>query len=389
MRKNPERLAWLVLILSFTLCALTAAVVPASARRLIDEHTSTRPARLDIVHGTVLVKKAGTPGEQSAKDAMTVEPGDDVRTAGDARAILWLYDDSNIELGPDSSVSLRESYSTTFTDHVGVISLHLTAGSPVVNVALPTSVERRFTVTTGIGSLALDEGSYDLDLSRPNLGEAVVRVGKAVVSGAGSSVLCKTGERAEMRAGRPPNGPLSLAKNLVQNGNFTDAPLGVNWKGDERGSEGVKGTVSVATDRDGNLLRFSRRGQGHGENYAVQVIERDVSQFPSLRLSADIRLQLQTLGGGGVLGSEYPLHVRLLYRDARGREARYETGFYYQNQQGYPTPFGRQITQNEWYPFAVDLTKLDPRPAYLIYLEVAASGWDYESDVRNIAITAE
>jgi hypothetical protein len=90
MRRNPERLAWLVLILSFTICALSAAVLPPAARQLIDNRTSTRAARLDIIHGTVLVRRLGTPSEQGATAGMQVEPGDQVRTAGDARAILWL-----------------------------------------------------------------------------------------------------------------------------------------------------------------------------------------------------------------------------------------------------------------------------------------------------------
>ena len=68
MRKNPERLAWLVLLISFALCGLVATVVPVSARRFLDDHTSVRPARLDIIYGTVLVQRVGVNRWQLAHD---------------------------------------------------------------------------------------------------------------------------------------------------------------------------------------------------------------------------------------------------------------------------------------------------------------------------------
>ncbi len=397
MRKNPERLAWLVLLLSFALCALSATAIPAGAKRLLDEHTSARSARLDIVYGTVLVRRTGTTAEQGAQNGMAVEPGDTIRTAGDARAILWLFDDSNVELGPDSSLTIRESLSSTFSNQLSEIALYLADGKPSVNVALPSTLERRFRVDTPMGSFALDEGSYELDLSRPNSGEVVVRVGRALVSHLGTTVTSKTGQRVELKIGAPPNGPLSLARNLVQDPEFVlsrspEQPLGPFWRGDERDTEGEKGTVEVVEDLNGNYLRFFRQGKGHGENYAVQSLNLDVSQFRSLRLLLDVRLINQTLGGGGVAGTEYPLHVRLVYRDAR-REGRYEVGFYYQNPENHPTSSGSLVgilkPHGEWFTFEKDLLELDPRPTELIYVEIAASGWDYESHARNLRIMAE
>ncbi|MCL4464814.1 MAG: FecR domain-containing protein [Chloroflexi bacterium] len=394
MRRNPERLAWLVLVLSFAICAVTASVVPPAARQFIDTRTTTRTARLDIISGTTLVRRAGTPGEQSATIGMQIEPGDQVRTAGDARAILWLFDDSNVELGPDSTVTLLDSQSTVFTDRASVIALGLAEGKPIVNVALPGTQERQFTVSTRFGSLQLDEGAYEVDLSQADSAEAVVRIGQAMVTAADQTVTCRTGQRVALKSGSPPVGPLPLSKDLLTNGNFAlptsaELPLGPGWKGDERNSEGNKGTVQVVDDAAGNYLRFQRVGQGHGENYAVQVLERDVTQFRSLKLRLEVKLVNQSLSGGGVAGSEYPFHIRVLYRDARGREGRLELGLYYQNDQGYPTTYGQKRPKGEWFLVERDLATLEPRPAQLIYIELAASGWDYESYTRKVELIAE
>ena len=397
MRKNPQRLAWLVLLVSFALCGITATVVPAAATRLVEGHTSTRPARLDIIYGTVLVRQAGATGEQGAADDVRIEPGDSVRTAEYARAILWLFDDSNVELGPDTTVTLRESRGSTFSGQFSAIALHVSTGKPSVNVGLPRTKDRVFMVTTALGDVELGEGSYEIDLSRPGLAEAITRVGTALVSAEGETIVCKTGQRAELRPGEPPAGPLSLARNLIENGEFNqpvddEHPIGPNWRADERDTEGQLGWVRREEARSGYYLRFFREGKGHGENYVVQTIDRDVSQFRSLRLLVDIRLVNQTLSGGGIAGSEYPFHIRLSYRDARGREGRKTVGFYYHNPENLPTPIGIQWPQNQWRTYELDLldpAEIDPRPVYLFDLELVASGWDYESHVRNVRLMAE
>lgn len=400
MLKNRERLAWLVLILAFALFLVTVTAVPVAGKRIIDEHTTVHPARLDIVRGTVLVQRVGTPGEQSAKDGMSIDPGDVVRTAGDARAIVWLFDQSNVELGPDSTISVGNSFSTTFSDAFSAISLHLAGGRPNVNVALPGTRQRQFRVEIANASLDLEEGSYELDLAKPDLEEAIVRVGRALASSLGTTIALKTGQRVEIAAGSDPVGPLTLERNLVKNGDFSipvtpNSPLGDHWRGDQRRTEGQLGTVMLVPDAEGNYLQFRRLGSGHGENYAVQMLDLNVSQYHSLKLSAELRLVQQSLGGGGVAGTEFPVHIRLIYQDVGGRERRFETGFYYQNPEGHPTSSaevaGQLTPQNVWIPFEVDLMRLDTsaRPVHLIYLEIAASGWDYESHVRNVQILAE
>lgn len=396
MKRNPERLAWFVIITAFIIFCLIVALVPPAVGAYVSNHTTVRPARLDIIQGTVLLSRAGTPGEQVAGDETTIEPGDSVRTAGDARAILWLFDDSNVEIAPDSTVTLYESEASTFSSAYSRIVLHLADGRPVVSVALPSTEKRDFIVRTNYGDseLALDEGSYALDLTKPGTGELIVRVGNAAVAGLGEQITCKTGQRAVLHPGHPPEGPLPLQRNLLANGDFT-LPLGSEqggestWLVGERDREGNRGTVEIVEHRDGNYLRFARKGEGHCEDYAVQILNVDVSEYRSLRLEMEVRLVEQSLSGGGVAGTEYPFHVRLQYRDTRDRQTTIHEGLYFQNEDGNPVPLGHRWPQGQWHRYTLDLSVNDPRPASIVYVELAASGWDYESHVRNVRLIAE
>jgi hypothetical protein len=101
----------------------------------------------------------------------------------------------------------------------------------------------------------------------------------------------------------------------------------------------------------------------------------------------------QTLSGGGWVGSEYPLMVRVKYRDVWGSEAVFRQGFYFQNNDNLPTPNGEQVDAGVWLKMApfdlFDRTVVDPRPAFIISVELAASGWTYESLVTNVQLIAE
>ena len=100
----------------------------------------------------------------------------------------------------------------------------------------------------------------------------------------------------------------------------------------------------------------------------------------------------QSLSGGGWLASEYPLAVKLRYRDDSGNEATLVRGFYMQNQENRPTLGGQLVPGGIWVPFTVDLfdhIQVNPRPLHILWLEIEASGWEYESYATNIQLVAE
>ena len=91
----------------------------------------------------------------------------------------------------------------------------------------------------------------------------------------------------------------------------------------------IYGQTYFLPESEGPAVRFVRRGSknSHGENILYQAINRDVSDFVSLKLSVDFRIIYQTLSGGGYLGSEYPLLVQVTYRDEAGNQHTWARGF--------------------------------------------------------------
>jgi len=138
---------------------------------------------------------------------------------------------------------------------------------------------------------------------------------------------------------------------------------------------------------------MQRQGsQKHGETFLQQQINRDVTDESRLRLQMDVKVASQTLSGGGWRGSEYPLLLRLKYRDAYGSETTVVRGFYVRNPDGHPVTNGTQVPANQWLPLVLDLfdeKAVAPRPAHLLWIEVESAGWDYEAFVTGIQLLAE
>jgi hypothetical protein len=134
---------------------------------------------------------------------------------------------------------------------------------------------------------------------------------------------------------------------------------------------------------------------GSNQNSAItgirQQIDKDVSDARTLILSADVRLHYQNLSGGGYLSSEYPLIIRILYRDVNGSEAEWVHGFYYQNDANNPTLNGELVPSDEWVPYETSnlFETLDPKPFRIVRVEIYASGWDYESYISGVRLTVE
>jgi hypothetical protein len=151
-----------------------------------------------------------------------------------------------------------------------------------------------------------------------------------------------------------------------------------------------------------SAVRLSRREQdtgNHTEAAIQQRLDQDVRDFDRLEVALDVMLNFQSLSGGGQQSSEFPIIVRLDYKDLWGNDKFWTHGFYYQNEAGYPIaldpwgrPSGEEIPQGVWYPYeSGNLTDLlgENRPAQITGLTVYASGWNYESLVSEIQLIVE
>jgi hypothetical protein len=389
--RRQERLAWAVIWLSFLLCCAVIVAIPFGIIQYREAAMTTHGAFVEIIGGTVLVQPKGNGREVVAGNRLQLAEGDRVRTTADSQALISLFDGSTIRLWPDTAVQLRYLRASTYTNNRVGVSIQQASGHSRVDVAVPMSHERSFEVYTPHGSSTLREGSYRVSIDASHTTVAV-RHGSASVTGADQMVEILRHEQTTVASGKPPTKPSPAIANLIQNGDFVAEFSG--WQRGSRNEEdGIAGTSSLLTDSGRQVARLQRHGsQKHGETYLHQTVNRDVADFDVLRLDLDMKLVSQTLSGGGWVGTEYPLIVRVRYRDANNNEYTFVRGFYFQNAEGRPTTGGTKVLPGQWVPHSVDLfdpNAVSPRPVHVLWLEIAASGWGYESMVTNIQLLAE
>ncbi|NLX44092.1 MAG: hypothetical protein GXY79_11500, partial [Chloroflexi bacterium] len=202
-------------------------------------------------------------------------------------------------------------------------------------------------------------------------------------------------QRTEILKGQTPEAVVSAARNLVQNGEFEE-PL-TAWRiFNDQGTDGgtVDGQAELVVEGGRQAIRLSRSGgQGnHCETILEQTIEAPVPDpATSLIVRATVKVRYQGLSGGGYLASEYPLMIRVTYRDVYDSEAEWIQGFYYENPAQSPTTYGVQIPRDRWYLFESEnlLEVLPISPYRIIKIRVYAAGWDYESLISDVGLIVE
>jgi hypothetical protein len=284
------------------------------------------------------------------------------------------------------------------------IHLNLTGGLVRVGVALPPPGERAidFQVLTPHTDISLQEGSYRIEVTNEGTQVTVV-MGQASVGRGSSQIILVQGTRSQVGLDGTPSTPMSAVQNLLVNGNFQE-PLDPVW---------VTSTVVLTTsvkppaieqvENGGRTaVRFARRESDNGNHTEAaiqQPLDYDVRDFLRLEVLLDLRLDFQSLSGGGLQSSEFPIIVRLDYKDISGNDKFWTHGFYYQNQAGYPIapdpwgrPSGEQIPQDVWFPYESGnlLVLLGyNKPSHITGLTIYASGWNYDSLVSEVQLLVE
>jgi len=404
MRKNPERVAWAVLTAAFVTFCLLVVGIPLGIRSYLLKSTENQDTELRVIEGTILVQKARQSELTAVTHTANLSPGDEILTDSASWATLDLFERSHVTLYSNTSVKLAEIKAPRFgvSDEANKIALGVTGGLVRIGVALPVERATTFEVVTPQTHLRLDEGSYRIEVTNQGTQVTVVR-GQATITGSAVRMILPQGMRTFVDLNGKVVNPMPAARNLIRNGNFQD-PLATTWV-----THTVVLTPSVEPPRlevveDGGrrAIRLVRRDQRDGDHTEISIyqkLDQDVRDFVRLVVSLDVLLEFQSLSGGGQLSSEFPIIVRLDYKDRWGNDKFWTRGFYYQNQAGYPIaldpwglPSGIQIPRGVWYPFeSSDLMTLlgDNRPAHITGLTVYASGWNYDSLVSEIQLIVE
>jgi hypothetical protein len=135
------------------------------------------------------------------------------------------------------------------------------------------------------------------------------------------------------------------------------------------------------------------KAANHGETGIIQVIDKDVRDFTSLELHISVRLLDQSLPGAGMLSSEFPVMVRLDYKDAYGNDNFWTYGFYFKDPTAnWHISDGEKTPHSVWYPYESPnlMEELgDFKPALITSVQVYASGWDYQSMASEVQLLAK
>jgi hypothetical protein len=238
----------------------------------------------------------------------------------------------------------------------------------------------------------LGEGSFSIEVNEDGT-QVTTRLGEAQLIAADTVVSLAAGERSMVSPGEAPSSPLPAEQNLLVNGDFSE-PLDGVW--DVYKVEPPSGAVTTAVEifevGNRNVLEFNSQGEDnlHSEVGIIQEIDKSVQDFDSLRVHLEVRLERQSLPGGGTLGSEFPIMVHLAYKDANGSDRDWYRGFYYvpppEDWLLFDTPdnSSERVARFLWYPYE-SVNLLDSlgteKPVDIKYIRIYASGWIYQARI--------
>lgn len=407
MRRNPERVAWTVILAAFVVFCALAVFIPLGIRWYLINATRAYEARVTCLEGTAVIEdpRQGTARPVLKDETISIPEGMVVIVDETAQATVTFFDESQVRLFPGTSIVLQLMRAPRFgfSPRPAQITLYARGGRLYADTVLRGSAAIEFEVESlQAQTLLAEDGSYVLEVSNEQT-EVIVQRGIARVAGTAlpqsdtaASVELSSRQRTVVQFGQPPLAPLKAERDLVANGDFA-APLSTGWTvfNDQGGDGGeVDGTATLVVDEGRRAVRFFRTGGefNHCETIIEQVMNRDLPDpLTTLRVQATVKLADQTLSGGGYLSSEYPLMIRIRYRDIYGSEDEWIQGFYYQNLDNNPTMNGQEIPQGRWYFYESEnlLGVLRIKPQRIVWLRVYASGWGYESYVSQVSLVVE
>ena len=338
--QNRQRLAWTVLVGSFTLCLFITIVTPFIINAALQNTKRPLTTIVEANQGTVRVDNANNESRVliAGEASQSILPESRILTDATSAASMLVYPHdgaesplARVQIYSRSAVNLNEADTPRFSisDEDQELALHLDTGRVQINI--PQNYGRPFhtTVTTPHGQAVFSEsGQYAL-LVNNEATQVTVLDGSGVVLAQDETLSLASNERAEILADAPPNGPLTTERNLIQNGNFHD--YWDNWSvyvwnvelPDE--PKGSSGLTEVAGEP---AIRFQREGIGHADVKMRQMVDQDVTDFQALQLQLTFRVSEQSLGVCGVQGSECPLFIRVNYTDDSGIRRTWQQGFY-------------------------------------------------------------
>lgn len=422
MRRNPERLAWIILLISFAACVFIAVSVPLTIRWWIDTSYGGLQIAASVQQGTLQVTCSNSSVPIAITERMEdicpgVEGGAALTLSSDQAMLILRTRDAaarpvaEIHLNNDTELRVVQARAPRFaiSSQPYIVILRLESGR--VRLSVPAGLTRRVVLQahTSTALVQTSEGSISVQVKQD---ETQVRS----YDGAALVVWNARGEglnlaHLESVVVPPLTGELRAlppAQDLIANGDFS-APLadGQGWQiySKDIEVEGEPGgEISLMALDHATWLGFTRIGVGHAETGIKQVLDRDVRDFQSLHLRLKLRVLEQDVPVCGTRGTECPIMVKIDYQDAAGEVRSWLQGFYSMLDPArvnppfcticYPRADHFRVEQGAWYVYDSPnliplLSQAGPPPVRIVSVTLYASGHTYRAQVARIELLAQ
>lgn len=423
MPRNPERLAWAVLITAFSIFCLLLVAIPISAYYLLINAERPLSVTAVLTGGTVLLSR----NQSALPEALISEAHDlpentliDTDNASQT-VVSFSTPGSNgntdllatLQLFANTRLALRQHNTPQFgfSPNPNRIDLNMQRGRLRVDLLDSSTLIRPTTITlqTPQALITLTHpGSYSVEVAADQT-QVFVRTGEVTVAAAGDSLLLTANQRSTIFAGLPPGAPETGVRNLILNGDFSRS-LSVGWNifKNRATPEATEGEITVLDFQGRRAIHFARFDDNWAELGLRQDINRDIRDLQSLRLQLAVWIVEQSLYNCGSLGSECPVMARIEFTDGTGVRRELLQGFYYRlapagTSPAIPTrcvtcppPTGDhiRIQRGVWFIYeSPDLLQtirnVGFQPVTLNTITIYASGHRFESYVAEIALLAQ
>jgi hypothetical protein len=413
MRSNPERLAWTILLSSFTAFCVLVAGAPYAAWRYVTTASDVPRTVVYASQGTLLVTRASGPPALSATTSVSVtieddhsdiaslsraHGGIDILTPDGARlAALTVYEKTQFRITQLSSPRYQWStdpYMLTFYVNQGRLRVQVPD-----NLTRPIHV----LVSTAFGEASLSEGgAFVVEVDEAGAQISVQRGIVVLACGTSGSTIVpdKLGTMGSSGCAEA----VSSAHNIVRNGNFQD-DLASTWEIISRTREGFPLGVVESVFSDGlRAAQFRRTALDWGLNEIKQTRDYNIRDKRSVVLQLDVRIDQQDLDVCGTEGTECPIMVNIEFEDQNGNRRSWQKGFYAVDFPGINAPTGclpcGDVHDPEWFKLS-GLAKWETYesgdlieqmkaggfiPTTIISIDIYASGHTYLSMVRDVRL---
>jgi hypothetical protein len=419
MRQNPERLAWMILLVAFVTFCVSAVGCPVMAYNYLLNARRPLPAQVDAQRGTVRVERKGnTRPDAVSLDAPTpleLFKGDGLRTGRLDEGLLTLHlsgDQENpktlitaVAYG-NSDVVLKDAYSPRFGLSSGAQTAILQVkGGRIRLEVLPAGDGRpvRVEVYTDHARIQLNEGYYILEVTNQQT-VITVRSGQANVRSKDQELVLGDKERAVVSL-ESTLGPLATERNLIANGDFEQG-LETGWVLDIAPAD-PSARISNIKDEDGRSVVWFQHDQPQPlEISLIQTLDQNVQNVASLILYLKVRVNYQSLSVCGQEGTECPMMVRIDYTSEDGGDRQWVHGFYalddpnvsdeYYYCHTCPEPSSgehNRVPEKTWVfyesPNLMETFRPELRPVTIQSVRIYASGHTFDAMVANVELLAQ